>query len=148
MNPNNDDLSPEGQMPLSVPLSHGEPLIIPVIHEELQIEIKTVETGKVHIAKKVIEEVSVLNQTQTSEQVMVERIPINQYVDSAPQATRQEGDVTIISVVKEVLVVEKRLMLVEEIRLTRQKTQENKEFTATLRKEEISVERTVSGTEF
>jgi uncharacterized protein (TIGR02271 family) len=79
---------------------------------------------------------------------MVERIPINQYVDSAPQATRQEGDVTIISVVKEVLVVEKRLMLVEEIRLTRQKTQENKEFTATLRKEEISVERTVSGTEF
>jgi len=71
----------------------------------------------------------------------VERKEINRYVDTAPPAIRQEGDVTIISVMKEVLVVEKRLMLVEEVHITKQQQQTPQHFSETLRKEQISVSR-------
>lgn len=53
-----------------------------------------------------------------TEQAGVERVPVNRLVDNEPQ-TRQEGDVTIIPVVEEVLVVEKRLLLKEEIHIRR-----------------------------
>lgn len=123
-------------------------LVIPVIEETMKVHTRIVETGKVHISKKVFEEETVENYLETSEQVTVERKQINQYVTSAPPATRQEGDVTIISVVKEVLFVEKRLMLVEELHVTKRTVQENKKVTATLRKEEVTVERSNTGTEF
>jgi uncharacterized protein (TIGR02271 family) len=124
-----------------------EPLVIPVIQETMQVGTRIVETGKVHISKKVTEETAVENFLETSEQITVERKQINQYVETAPPASRQEGDVTIISVVKEVLFVEKRLMLVEELHVTKHKVQENKKVTATLRKEEVTVERKSTGTE-
>jgi uncharacterized protein (TIGR02271 family) len=124
-----------------------EPLVIPVIQETMQVGTRIVETGKVHISKKVTEETAVENFLETSEQITVERKQINQYVETAPPASRQEGDVTIISVVKEVLFVEKRLMLVEELHVTKHKVQENRKVTATLRKEEVTVERKSTGTE-
>jgi hypothetical protein len=40
-----------------------------------------------------------------------------------PPVQRQEGDTLILPVVEEVLVVEKRLMLREEIRITRRREQ-------------------------
>jgi uncharacterized protein (TIGR02271 family) len=125
----------------------NQSLVIPVIQETMQVGTRTVETGKIHISKKVTEEIAVENFIETSEQITVERKQINQYVETAPPASRQEGDVTIISVVKEVLFVEKRLMLVEELHVTKRKVQENKEVTATLRKEEVTVERKSTGTE-
>ena len=124
-----------------------EPLVIPVIQETMQVGTRIVETGKIHISKKVTEETAVENFLETSEQITVERKQINQYVETAPPASRQEGDVTIISVVKEVLFVEKRLMLVEELHVTKHKVQENRKVTATLRKEEVTVERKSTGTE-
>ena len=124
-----------------------ESLVIPVIRETMQVGTRTIETGKVHISKKVTEETAVENYIETSEQITVERKQINQYVETAPPASRQEGDVTIISVVKEVLFFEKRLMLVEELHVTKHKVQENKKVTATLRREEVTVERKDTGTE-
>ena len=75
------------------------------------------------------------------EEIAVERVPFEQYVDDVPP-TRQEGNTTIYPVVKEVLVVQKRLVLVEEIRVTRQQTQVQDTQTVRLRREEITVERT------
>jgi stress response protein YsnF len=62
-------------------------------------------------------------------------------VDKLP-VTRQEGQMTIYPVVKEVLVVQKRLLLIEEIRVTRQQTQTQDTQTVRLRREEMTVERT------
>jgi len=44
-------------------------------------------------------------------------------------------------VIKEVLVVEKKLLLVEEVHVTKRVVQKTKEHTIPLRKEEIEVER-------
>ena len=49
----------------------------------------------------------------------VERIAINRVVDAAP-SVRQEGDTVIVPVIKEIMVVEKRLLLKEEIQVRQQ----------------------------
>ena len=120
---------------------------IPVIHEKLIADKKSIETGKVLISKKVVKETSSIDQKLIAEQVVINRKEINQYVDAAPPAVRQEGDVTIISVVKEVLVVEKKLMLVEEIHVTKQKTEVNEHQEITLRREQVDITKDSSGTE-
>ncbi|WP_026630995.1 YsnF/AvaK domain-containing protein [Dyadobacter alkalitolerans] len=127
--------------------SSGETKKIPVIEEKLVISSKVVETGSVFISKKVLEEEVFADATVTSEEVTIERKEINQYVDAAPAPVRQEGDITIISVVKEVLVVEKRLMLVEEIHIKKQQHQDQKTYSQVLRKEEVTISRDTSGME-
>ena len=133
-------------------LSEGLPglqkIVIPVIQEELLVGKKMVETGKVYISKKVYEEEFIQNEPVTSEEVTVERKEINQYIDVAPPAVRQEGDITIISVIKEVLVVEKRLMLVEELHIKKHIKTDSAVINEILRKEEINVTRNISGTDF
>jgi hypothetical protein len=52
----------------------------------------------------------------------IERVQIDRIV-AEPPVQRQEGDTLILPVVEEVLVVEKRLMLREEIRITRRREQ-------------------------
>jgi stress response protein YsnF len=59
-----------------------------------------------------------VSQELKSERVTVSRVPINRYVEAPPQV-RTEGDVTIIPVLEEVLIVEKKLLLREEIHLQR-----------------------------
>jgi stress response protein YsnF len=54
---------------------------------------------------------------------------------------RTEGNVTILPIVEEVLVVEKRLLLKEELRITRHETKEVTETPVTIRKQRAVVER-------
>lgn len=56
------------------------------------------------------------------EDVEVERIPMNRFIDG-PVETRQEGDLTIVPVVEEVLEVRKRLLLKEEVHIRRRRAE-------------------------
>ncbi|MBC3786761.1 YsnF/AvaK domain-containing protein [Spirosoma utsteinense] len=115
-------------------------LRIPVIEEQVQIEKQLVETGRLLINKAVREEERVVTTPLVHEELSVERVPVNQYVDVAP-AIRYEGDVTIVPVVKEVVVVETRLVLVEEVRITKRQITTIDTQQVTLRQEEVTVER-------
>ena len=53
---------------------------------------------------------------------------------------RQEGDTLIVPVLEEVLVVEKRLLLKEEVRITRTRTEVHSPQAVTLRSEEAVIE--------
>ena len=79
----------------------------------------------------------------THERVEVERIPIGRYVETAP-AVRQEGDTTVLPVLEEVVVVERRLLLKEEVRITRVRVTERHRETVTLREQETVVSRAPS----
>ena len=115
---------------------------IPVIHEEVKIEKKVVETARVQIAKVVHENVEQFTIPTIEEKILVERIPKNELVDVLPPAIRYEGEVMIIPVLKEVAVVEKRIMLVEELRVTKHKIEKSETHEVTLRKEQVEVNRT------
>lgn len=119
---------------------------IPIIEERLKIDRKVVETAKVRVSKTVHEDVEKYNIPYTEENITVERIPRNEFVDTPPPAVRYEGDVMIIPVLKEVAVVEKRIMLVEELRVTKHKIQKSETHEVSLRKERVEVNRTETGT--
>lgn len=118
--------------------------VIPVIEEQLLVDKRVVEKGRVRISKSVRERDETVNIPLIEENVQVERIPINQYVSEPPPPVRYEGNVMIIPVLREVVVVEKRLVLVEELRVVKKQTQTQQTQKVRLRREEVSVKR-VSG---
>lgn len=118
----------------------GEQLVIPVHEESLHVEISTVETGSVQIDKRIATEDIHLDIPLNFNEVEVERVARNIEVEEAP-SVRQEGDVTIIPVVKEVAVVVKKLMLVEEIIITNTQKKHTDTYETTLRSEYVEVNR-------
>ncbi|MFC0388724.1 DUF2382 domain-containing protein [Muricoccus vinaceus] len=114
--------------------------VIPLVEETLQVSKRLVETGRVRISltTEVVEEV--LRETLRSRYAEVERRPVGRVVTEAP-AVRQEGNVIIVPVVEEVLVVEKRLMLREEVHLRLVDGEEAVEHTASRRVQHAAVER-------
>jgi uncharacterized protein (TIGR02271 family) len=115
---------------------------VPVLEEHIRIGRQFVETGHVTIAKKVLLEDVTLDVPVSHEEVVVERKEINQYVSEVPPASRQEGDTIIISVFKEVVVVEKKILLVEEVHITKRLIESSLPIIDTIRKEEVTVTRT------
>lgn len=124
----------------------GETIVVPIIVEEIDVQKRQVETGRVRVSKIVTERQESVDEPLIAEQVTVERRPINQLL-SEPVGVRYEGDTMIVPVLEEVLVVEKRLVLKEEILITRQRTERHETQTVTLRSEDVTVER-VDGSEY
>lgn len=91
---------------------------IPLIEESISIEKRVVETGRVQVRTFVDDEQVMLSEALAREIVDVERVAIGREVDVAPKV-REEGEYLIVPVMEERLVVEKRLFLVEELRLRR-----------------------------
>jgi stress response protein YsnF len=73
------------------------------------------------------------------EMVEVTSVPVGREIDHAPEV-RTENGVTIVSVVEEVLVVEKRLILKEELHIRRVIRTEDVEIPVELRKQKAEVE--------
>ena len=116
------------------------PSVIPLVAEQLEIHKQRVETGRVRVTKTVEFEEQQVDVPLSKEEVTVERVTVDRFV-TEPPPVRREGDVTIIPVMEEVLVVEKRLMVREELRLTVRRTETHEAQTVTTRKEVAHVER-------
>lgn len=121
-----------------------ERVVIPLVAETLSVGKREVETGRVRVTKVVKEHEELVDQLLRKEEVTVERVPVSRAVDG-PVAVREEGDTIIIPLVEEVLVVEKRLMLREELRITRRASEVRESKRVNLRSEDIEVERISSG---
>jgi uncharacterized protein (TIGR02271 family) len=117
-----------------------EPMVMPVLVEDLDVQKRLVETGKVRITKVVHEREAVVDEPLFHDKVAITRVPIQRVVDG-PVPVREENGTTIISVVEEVLMVEKRLMLREEIHIRKQRIETHQPQRITLRSEEVQVER-------
>ena len=110
-----------------------------VLQEQVDIDKKVIESGKVIIHKKVHRENKDVEVPVSHEEVEIKKVAVNKYVEEAP-AIRYEGNTTIIPVMKEVAVIEKKLLLVEELHVTKHAVTRTEERTVPLRKEEIEVE--------
>ena len=113
--------------------------LIPLVDEKLNLQIRTITTGQVNVNITTTEEPQTFRGELSSETVTVEHIPIDKYIDEPP-AVRQDGDVTVYPVVQEVLV--KRLLLREEVRVTRVRRSEPFAETTSVRRQTATVERT------
>lgn len=115
-------------------------LVIPLIAEEVNVSVKTVETGGIRVHKTVREAVETIDEPIIREHLDIERIEINQFVETAP-SIRYEGDVMIVPVLEEVVVTQKRLLLREEIMLIKRREEISNPQQVTLRREEINLEK-------
>jgi stress response protein YsnF len=113
---------------------------IPVVEEQLAVQIRQRETGRVRVDLTAREENVPLEADLVSDEVVVRRVPADRFV-TGPVPDRQEGDTLVISVVEEVLVVEKRLKVVEEIHITRHRRTRHLRRTASRRRQEARIER-------
>jgi uncharacterized protein (TIGR02271 family) len=86
--------------------------------EDLDVSKQKVVTGQVRISKVTHESEAIVDEDLADERVEITREPVGKQIEAMPQV-RTEGDVTIIPVVEEVVVVERRLLLKEEIRVRR-----------------------------
>ena len=113
---------------------------IPVIEETAIIDKLRTVSGKVTVLvepRTETEQHSVaLNRVTYREQ----RVAKDELVDQVP-AVRHEGDVTIIPVVREEVVLVKRLRLVEEVHLIKEETTEYVTQSIELRKDQVSIVR-------
>ncbi|QHT68528.1 YsnF/AvaK domain-containing protein [Rhodocytophaga rosea] len=124
----------------------NESAVIPVIEEQVHVSKQQIETGKVLVSKKVHEEEKTIDIPLVHEEHTVERIPVNQYVEKAPEV-RYEGDTMIIPVLREEVIIQKRLFITEELRITKRKIETSVPQQVTLRREEVIVERIAGNSE-
>ena len=121
----------------------GSDAVIELVEETARIEKRLVETGRVRVSTRTETTEQVLRETLRADAVGVTRVPIGRVIaegETAPQV-RDVGGVTIIPVLEEVLVVEKRLVLKEEVHIRRTSSGEDVEVPITLRRQSAVVER-------
>ena len=112
---------------------------IPVLRETVHVSKREVETGRVTIHKTVTERDEAVEMMLRRTDVSVERVPVNRVVTEAP-ASRQDGDTLIVPVMEEVLVVEKRLVLKEELHIRTATSERQAHEVVRLRSEQVHIE--------
>lgn len=117
---------------------------LPIIEESVRIDKQLVDKGVVRVSKKVYQENVDVDVPLIHEEHDINRVPVNQYIDTPP-AVRYEGETMIIPVLREEVVVQKRLVLVEELHITKKLVQTHAREQVTLRKEEVVVDRDETG---
>jgi len=125
-------------------MSESSAKVIPVTAEEVTLDKRQVETGRVRVRTRVDTYEDWVRETLQRQDVEIERIAVNQPVDpQAPPQIREEeeGAVTIIPVLREELAIEKRLVLAEEIHLRRRVGAETVEQPVTLRRHSVEISR-------
>lgn len=116
-------------------------LTLPLVAEQAVVSKETVATGSVRITTHVETRRQLIQEALKHDDVVVERVEIGDVVQVAPEI-RMDGDVLVYPIVEEILVVEKRLVLKEELRISRRSRVETVEREVTLRSVRADVERT------
>lgn len=124
------------------PETTREASAIPVVQEVMTLSKRKIHTGSVRIEKTVESRNYLVTENLRHETAAVERIACDTEVDpNNPPQVRTENGVTIIPVLEEVLVVQKRLVLKEELHVRQTVSEVTTSQPVTLKKEQLTVNR-------
>lgn len=129
---------------LSFMADREEVAAIPLAEERVAIGKRQVESGRVRVRIGVEEREELVPAELARDAVEIKRVARNTPLSELP-AVRVEGTTTIIPVVEEQLVVEKRLVLVEEIHILRHSETHREQVPVRLRSERVEIERDEAG---
>jgi uncharacterized protein (TIGR02271 family) len=113
---------------------------IPLVQENLTVAKRSVETGRVRIRTVVDEKLVRVSEQLERDDVTIERVSVNREVTQAPEV-REENGVLIVPVLEEVVVVEKRLFLKEELHVHRNRRREPVDEAVRVRSMRVEAER-------
>ena len=119
------------------------PAKIPVVEEKAVASVRQAVTGRVRVSTLTETFAEVVRQELQGMRTDVVRMTVNRTLEAgeAPPQPRVEGNVMIIPIFEEVIVVEKRLVLKEELHITQHVTTETVEVPVDLRRQRAVVER-------
>jgi uncharacterized protein (TIGR02271 family) len=114
--------------------------VILMLEEQLRVVKQRIETGRVRVRIVTETDTTIANAELQSETFEVERVPIGRHISDVPEIV-DDGDTMIVPVIEEVLVVEKRLVLREELHIRRLRSSRTIEQPVVLRRQRAEVER-------
>ena len=118
--------------------------VLPLLEEALVVGKRRVETGRVRVSVATETEERLVRETLRTERAEVERVAVGRDLadgEATPTIRQEEDGTIVVPVLEEVLVVERRLVLREEIRLRLVAVDETVEQPVTLRRQRAEVER-------
>jgi stress response protein YsnF len=113
---------------------------IELVEERVRLDKELRDVGGVRVTTHTELATETVVDTLQEMAVEVEHVPVGRFVDAAEEP-RVEGDVTVVPVYEERLVVEKRLYLVEEVHLRRVTRAREVEVPVEIRRQVAQVER-------
>jgi uncharacterized protein (TIGR02271 family) len=116
----------------------GEHLRIPLVEEEIAIDKRVVELGYVQVQKRVEERIDEREVELRHQQVDVERVPIDQVIPEMI-TPYMDGDVYVVPVIEEEVIVTRQLRLKEELRIRRTAATHRETIRTPYRREEVSI---------
>jgi uncharacterized protein (TIGR02271 family) len=125
--------------PRTLARDSGTRVVVPIVEERLVPDKRVADLGELRIHKRVEHTEETVRQLVTRDDLEIERVPINRPLE-APVQTRFEGDTMIVPVMKEELVVLKRLVLAEELRVRKREVTEEQEVRELVRHERVELE--------
>ena len=137
---------------MAIPGTHSGPspddgaereTVVPVVVETATFQKRRVDTGSgVRVTKTVSEHEQIVDEPLERDELLIERVAVNRVVDpdNLP-SVRHEGDVTIVPVLEEILITEKRTVLKEEMRITRVRREVREPQGVLLRSEDVFAEK-------
>ena len=119
--------------------SERDEAVVPVLAEELVVDKEQIPTGGIRVHRRTLDHDETVDLPLVKEHVDVRRVLIDREVDG-PLPVRREGDTTIIPIVEEVLIIEKRFRLKEEIHVIRSAREERHQERVPVRRQEADIE--------
>src|SRR4029079_17236616 len=138
----------DGSFVLTVPVSDllsserasVKETVVPVVQEELDVGKRVVESGRIRVNKKIETTESIVDEPLLHQGFDIQKTSVNRIIEDVPEP-RYEGKTLVLPILEEVLVVEKRLILREEVRITPKREEVRDPQTHSLRREHVEVER-------
>lgn len=124
--------------------AHDQLVKVPVVEEQLSVATRAIDTGRGIRVHKTVHALPVtVDETLAHDEMDVRHVPVDRLLEDGETvpASRYEGDVLIVPVLEEVLVVERRMRLKEELHITRIRREESHTETVMLKVEQVTVER-------
>ena len=117
-----------------------EEIVVPLQAEQIEVTRRETVAGQVTVSTVTRAREALVDELLTDEHAEVERVECRRLIEAMPDV-RQEGDTIIVPVVEEVVVVERRLFLKEEIRIRRVRATRRHTETVTLREQDAVIVR-------
>ena len=124
-------------------LDSDSEVVLPLLEEALRFGKRRVETGRVRISVSTANDERLVRETLRTERAEVEHVHVNRELaegEAAPFARWEDDGTLVVPVVEEVLIIERRLVLREEVRLRLVAVDEVVEQSVTLRRQQVNVE--------
>jgi uncharacterized protein (TIGR02271 family) len=115
-------------------------IVLPLYAEEVSVSRQVVPKSRVQVSRVSHEREQLVDELLAHEHVEIDRIPMGTPVDTIPPI-REESGTIIVPVVEEVLVVERRLILKEEVRIRKVRDEERHQERVTIRSQEAIITR-------